>query len=232
MVEDATTADALCDEYLTTVVGYMRRIQDEERCNLDAAARMMAKQIAADRLVHVFGPGGHSNLATQELFFRAGGLMHMNAILDEGTLLSNGALRSMAIERTPEYGRIIIENQWLGKDDLLILVNAYGINAALIDAALTAREKGVALIGINSRDRSCRSRACRRTLRHCRHSPMPPRSIHWSFAPLSTCATWASSLRYGAAAMRRAVTRQTSGFLINSVAGCGRCERGHCIFRA
>ena len=152
MVEDATTADALCDEYLTTVVGYMRRIQDEERCNLDAAARMMAKQIAADRLVHVFGPGGHSNLATQELFFRAGGLMHINAILDEGTLLSNGALRSMAIERTPEYGRIIIENQWLGKDDLLILVNAYGINAALIDAALTAREKGVALIGINSRD--------------------------------------------------------------------------------
>ena len=66
----------------------------------------MAKQISEDRLVHVFGPGGHSNLATQELFFRAGGLMHMNAILDEGTLLSNGALRSMAIERTP----------WIWKD--------------------------------------------------------------------------------------------------------------------
>ena len=102
--------------------------------------------------MHVFGPGGHSNLATQELFFRAGGLMHMNAILDEGTLLSNGALRSMAIERTPGYGRIVIENQCLEEGDLLILVNAYGINSALIDAALTAREKGVTLIGISSRD--------------------------------------------------------------------------------
>ena len=76
----------------------------------------------------------------------------MNAILDEGTLLSNGALRSMAIERTPGYGRIVIENQCLEEGDLLILVNAYGINSALIDAALTAREKGVTLIGISSRD--------------------------------------------------------------------------------
>ena len=152
MADDTDTADMLCDAYLDTVVAFMRRIQAEERDALDAAARLMARQIAADRLVHVFGPGGHSNLASQELFFRAGGLMHMNAILDEGTLLSNGALRSMAIERTPGYGRIVIENQGLDEGDLLILVNAYGINAALIDAALTAREKGVTLIGISSRD--------------------------------------------------------------------------------
>ena len=75
----------------------------------------MADQIAADRLVHVFGPGGHSNLAAQEIFFRAGGLMHVSAILDEGTLLSNGALRSMAIERTPGYGRIVIADRKLGR---------------------------------------------------------------------------------------------------------------------
>ena len=152
MVEEMTSADEFCDAYLSTVIEYIRRIQKEERDNLDVAARLMAKQISEDRLVHVFGPGGHSNLATQEVFFRAGGLMHMNAILDEGTLLSNGALRSMAIERTPDYGRIVIDNQNLEKGDLLILVNAYGINSALIDAALTAREKGVTLIGISSRD--------------------------------------------------------------------------------
>lgn len=152
MVEEMTSADEFCDAYLSTVIEYIRRIQKEERDNLDVAARLMAKQISEDRLVHVFGPGGHSNLATQEVFFRAGGLMHMNAILDEGTLLSNGALRSMAIERTPDYGRIVIDNQNLEEGDLLILVNAYGINSALIDAALTAREKGVTLIGISSRD--------------------------------------------------------------------------------
>ena len=107
----APSADELCSDYLDGVVALMRQIQNEEKHSIDAAAQLMAKQITNDRLVHVFGPGGHSNLATQEVFFRAGGLMHMNAILDEGTLLSNGALRSMAIERTPGYGRIVIENQ-------------------------------------------------------------------------------------------------------------------------
>jgi uncharacterized phosphosugar-binding protein len=146
------SADDLCDEYCDGVVSLMRQIQHDEKVNLDAAARLMAKQIAGDRLVHVFGPGGHSNLAAQEVFFRAGGLMHINAILDEGTLLSNGALRSMAMERTPGYGRIVVENENLNDTDLLILVNAYGINAALIDAALIAREKGVTLIGISSHE--------------------------------------------------------------------------------
>ena len=147
----ATLADRLCETYLAGVVDLMRTIHEQEKGPMEAAARRMAEQIASDRLIHIFGPGGHSNLASQELFFRAGGLMHINAILDEGTLLSNGALRSMAIERTPGYGKVVIEDQRLGEGDLLILANAYGINSALIDAALTARERGVFVIGVSSR---------------------------------------------------------------------------------
>lgn len=138
-------------EYLTAITELLGRIEAEEGESIEAAARAMAEQIAGDRLVQVYGPGGHSNLAAQEIFFRAGGLMHVSAILDEGTLLSNGALRSMAVERTAGYGRLVIENAGLGPDDLLILVNAYGINATLIDAALTARERGVRTIGVSSR---------------------------------------------------------------------------------
>jgi uncharacterized phosphosugar-binding protein len=144
-------ADALCASYFDRVQGLMKSILVEEAAALDAAARRVAEQIAADRLVHVFGPGGHSNLASQEIFFRAGGLMHVSAILDEGTLLSNGALRSMAIERTPGYGRIVIADRGLGQSDLLILVNAYGINAALIDAAIEAKRRGAFTIGFSSR---------------------------------------------------------------------------------
>ncbi|MGK2229130.1 SIS domain-containing protein, partial [Devosia sp.] len=128
-VETAMDADWLCQQYFDEVTAMMRSVLSDERDPLDRAAERLTDQIAADRLVHVFGPGGHSNLATQEIFFRAGGLMHISAILDEGTLLSNGALRSMAIERTPGYGKIVINDQRLGADDVLILVNAYGINA-------------------------------------------------------------------------------------------------------
>ncbi|MES2390307.1 MAG: SIS domain-containing protein [Acidobacteriota bacterium] len=143
--------DKLCSEYLERVISLMRSIAEEEADALDKAAERLADQIAMDRMVHVFGPGGHSNLASQELFFRAGGLMHISAILDEGTLLSNGALRSMAIERVPGYGKVVIADQNLGKNDVLILVNAYGINAALIDAALEAKCRGCFVIGVSSR---------------------------------------------------------------------------------
>jgi len=149
---EAIDADALCLGYYDDVTALMRRILVEERDATERAAERVAEQIAADRLVYAYGPGGHSNLASQEIFFRAGGLMHVSAILDEGTLLSGGSLRSMAIERTPGYGKIVIADQRLGEGDLLILVNAYGINAALIDAALEAKRRGVFLIGVNSHE--------------------------------------------------------------------------------
>lgn len=150
-------AGQYCQSYLARAHEHMQRILDEETPAIERAAEALADHISKDRLVHVFGPGGHSNLASQEIFFRAGGLMHVSAILDEGTLLSNGALRSMAIERTPGYGKIVISNQGLGAGDLLILVNAYGINAALIDAALEARSRGVFLIGVSSREHATNS---------------------------------------------------------------------------
>ena len=152
MSEVGADPDELCAGYFAEVTELMRRILDEEAEPLSRAAALIADQIAADRLGHVYGPGGHSNLAAQEIFFRAGGLMHVSAILDEGTLLSSGALRSMAMERLPGYGRNVIADARLGAGDLLILVNAYGINAALIDAAIEARARGVALIGVSGRD--------------------------------------------------------------------------------
>jgi len=145
-------SEALGREYLSRIVALQERILREEAEAVSTAAQLLAEQIRADRLVHIFGPGGHSNLASQEVFFRAGGLMHFSAILDGGTLLSQGALRSMAIERMPGYGRIVVEDWGLGAEDLLILVNAYGINAALLDAAFAANARGVRTIGISSRE--------------------------------------------------------------------------------
>jgi uncharacterized phosphosugar-binding protein len=76
--------------------------------------------------------------------------MHVNAILNTETMLSAGALKSMQVERLPGYGKIVIEDNGIGEDDLLIVVNAYGINSATIDAAMTAKKYGARVIGISS----------------------------------------------------------------------------------
>ena len=86
------------EQYFNKIVQHLEILKNEEYENILKAAEMLKEQIKQDKLIYAYGPGGHSNLGSQEIFFRAGGLMHVSAILDEGTLLSNGALRSMAIE--------------------------------------------------------------------------------------------------------------------------------------
>jgi len=137
-------------DYYDEINSYLKEIMKTEKEKMKKASELIADHIKRDKIFYVYGPGGHSNLASQEVFFRAGGLMHASAILDEGTLLSGGALRSMAIERIPDYGRVVIDDYHLQTGDLLIIVNAYGINAATIDAALEANERGVTTIGICS----------------------------------------------------------------------------------
>ncbi|WP_052666999.1 sugar isomerase domain-containing protein [Nitriliruptor alkaliphilus] len=146
------TTTALMAEYLGKVTDLLDTIRQEQAPAVHQAAELIADHIARDELVYVYGPGGHSNLAAQEVFFRAGGLVHISAILDGGTLLSDGALRSMAMERTPGYATVVMRDNAIGRGDLLILVNAYGINAALIDAALYAKDTGATVIGVSSRE--------------------------------------------------------------------------------
>lgn len=141
---------AVMTQYLHKIVNHLELLHQEEQDSIAKAAQMMAEHIKQDKIVYAYGPGGHSNLGSQEIFFRAGGLMHVSAILDEGTLLSGGALRSMAVERTPGYAGIVMDDYGLKQGDLLIIINAYGINSATIDSALEAKSRGVQTIGVTS----------------------------------------------------------------------------------
>jgi uncharacterized phosphosugar-binding protein len=110
----------------------------------------VADRIAGDRLIYVIGPGGHSQIGAEEVFSRAGGLACIWSFIDDGFYLGHGAARSMAIERTPGYARAILGAAAMEAGDVLIIVNAYGINSATIDSALLARERGITSIGVTS----------------------------------------------------------------------------------
>src|SRR5690625_6885335 len=122
-------------DYVSTMLEQVIEINEEV---MPKVIDETARRVREDKLIYVYGPGGHANIATQEAFFRAGGLMNIAAILDEGTLLSSGALRSMSMERTPGYGRVVIDNSGLGEGGLLLIANSYGMNSAVIDSALRA----------------------------------------------------------------------------------------------
>jgi uncharacterized phosphosugar-binding protein len=101
-------------------------------------------------LLHVFGTGGHSYIAGEEVFYRAGGLVPVNSILDPGVSLAEGAVRSTFVERTPGYARAVLDSYPLQPGDVMIVVNANGINAVTIDTALEAKARGLTVIAVTS----------------------------------------------------------------------------------
>ncbi|MCR6624693.1 MAG: SIS domain-containing protein, partial [archaeon YNP-LCB-024-027] len=78
------------DKYYLAVTSLLKRIYEEERINIEKAADVLVKAIKEDRLVHVFGTGGHSAMGAEEMFYRAGGLVPINPILDPGIVLHFG----------------------------------------------------------------------------------------------------------------------------------------------
>ena len=144
-------ASTFIADYQDVISQHLRTVYETSGDAIVRAGELVARKVADNGIVHVYGPGAHSTLAAQEVFFRAGGLANISAILDDGTLMSSGALRSMAIERLPGYGRMVIDDNRLGAGDLLIVVNAYGINAVVIDATLRAHEVGATVVGVSSR---------------------------------------------------------------------------------
>jgi uncharacterized phosphosugar-binding protein len=138
--------------YRNTLVEIMDKILGEIE-TIQKASRVVAESIVREEPVHVIGPGGHSNMAAEEVLWRAGGLAPINAILDPGTNLIHGAKRSNFIERTPGYALKVLDAYRVGRKpgEVIIIVNAYGVNSMCIDTVLEAKKRKMMTIGITSR---------------------------------------------------------------------------------
>lgn len=132
-------------------VDIIEKIAGEEQ-NIQKAADIMARSLIKDKLIHAIGTGGHSNMGAEEMFWRAGGLIPINAILDAGINLIHGARRTTTIERTPGYGVKVMDAYNIGQtaDEVIVIINACGINTMTIDVAMEAKKRKMKTIGITS----------------------------------------------------------------------------------
>jgi uncharacterized phosphosugar-binding protein len=143
---------AVIDRFYTAVQEILNRIVTEERDQIKKASDLIAEAVAQDRVLFVFGTGGHSYMAGEEIFYRAGGLACVNSVLDAGVSLIHGARRTTRIERTPGYAKAVLAGYGLRRDDVILIVNNSGLNAVTIDGANYAKEQGAKVIGVSSID--------------------------------------------------------------------------------
>ena len=101
--------------YFLKIVENLEKINETQSENIKKAASLMADAIQEDRLINVYGGGGHTTLCMGEMFFRAGGLANINPILENGLTVFNQALKYLELERTVNYGSAIMKYYKLQK---------------------------------------------------------------------------------------------------------------------
>lgn len=142
----------LLTSYKNSITGLLDQLLCTQQEAIEQAAGVLCAAILEDRRIHLLGAGAHSQLAVEEVLWRAGGLAAWNPILDPGTSLVHGAKRSVSFERLPGYGVGVLNANRVGETpgETLILVDAYGISPLSLDLALESRKRGVYTIGVTS----------------------------------------------------------------------------------
>ena len=136
--------------YFPKIVENLEKINELQAENIQKTASLMADAIQEDRLIHVYGGGGHTTLCMGEMFFRAGGLANINPIAENGLTVFNQALKYLELERTVNYGSAIMKYYKLQPGDLLLVFHNIGINPATIDAVMEAKKAGAKIIAVSS----------------------------------------------------------------------------------
>jgi uncharacterized phosphosugar-binding protein len=119
--------------YLSEVRGLLDKLNDDAE-PIMLAARWCAETVAGGGLVHVFG-AGHSHMAAEEAFHRAGGLVPVNAVLVEWLMVHQGGRRASLLERQTGLGELIV-------------------STVPVEVAEAAKARGAKVIAITSRQHS------------------------------------------------------------------------------
>lgn len=93
---------------------------------------------------------GHSHILTEEVFYRAGGLVPVRPIFYEPLMLHEGAVLSSELERRNGLAASFMDDQDIRKGEVVFVLSTSGRNPVPVDAALAAKAKGAFTVGITS----------------------------------------------------------------------------------
>src|SRR5687768_13831199 len=136
--------------YLQNVQSKLANVERKQADNLRKAGAMIADAYAEDRLIHVYGGGGHTVMMVCEMFFRAGGMANVNPIFGHDISPLCQALKYLEVERTVGYANCLVRYYGVGEGDLFIIFHNIGMNPGAIDACEEAKKQGAKIIAVSS----------------------------------------------------------------------------------
>jgi uncharacterized phosphosugar-binding protein len=140
--------------YYERISQVLARIGSTQLPKIEQAGEAIAAAISSGGFAFLFG-SGHSVIPVMDVFPRYGSFVGFVPLYDPRLMWSNvvgagGARELLWIERQEGYAPVFLQSFPLQKGDCLLVFSHGGLNAAPIDAALYARERGLTVISVSS----------------------------------------------------------------------------------
>lgn len=139
----------MINDYFSKIKNLLNTIETDEKDKLKLASEKVSEAIQNDGVIHLFGCG-HSHILTEEVYYRAGGLVPIHPILHEPLMLHEGAVQSSINERKNDYAERFMQEQDIKEQDVIFVISTSGRNPVPVDVAKMAKQKGAYAIGITS----------------------------------------------------------------------------------
>ncbi|MFL0268864.1 sugar isomerase domain-containing protein [Candidatus Clostridium radicumherbarum] len=137
-------------DYVDRILELIKTIEIEEKDNMEKCVELITKTILEKRSIYTFG-ASHAGILSEEMYYRAGGLMMINPIFGREIMLDTSPITiTSKMERCVGYGTILASKINFMKDDLLIIHSVSGRNPVSIELAIAAKEKSVKIVGLTN----------------------------------------------------------------------------------
>lgn len=137
------------NKFTRSIINLIEELESKENQNITLASKILFEAMKNDKVVHIFATG-HSHMFGEEMFYRAGGLVQVNPILEPFLMQHEGAVRSTQFERLPGIAKLIYDSLDLKEGEPFIIVSNSGINSVPVEMAEIVKANNHPLICITS----------------------------------------------------------------------------------
>lgn len=138
-------------KYLQRIHELMDIIEKEESTAMEACVDLLAEAVLNKKSIYTFG-ASHAGILSEELYYRAGGLMLFNPIFGREIMVDTKPITMTSkMERCVGYGTILANSKAdIKEGDVVIIHSVSGRNPVSIEIAMAAKEKGAQVIAITN----------------------------------------------------------------------------------
>ena len=136
-------------DYINNIKQVIEQIEEKCSESIELSAQLFSTALINGKKIFLFGTG-HSHMLSEELFYRAGGLLNIQPILVDELMLHISASNSTIAEREEGLAEKIYEQYKISKDDVIVIISNSGRNGVVVDMALLCKKNGINVIALTS----------------------------------------------------------------------------------